>query len=159
MNTYSISIHWDESEEEFIATSKEFPYLSGIADTKEEALDILDDCIQGGLEMLAEDKDIPPQPYCMPEYSGNIRLRLPKSLHKLLAEMSEFEGVSLNQFMVTLLAMNASRTEIHHHNLHLHINNEIDTSENVRSIDVGSPVSLPTMQMPALSDRLQVAQA
>jgi hypothetical protein len=38
------------------------------------------------------------------ERSGNLRLRLPKSLHKALADRARSEGVSLNTLMLTFLA-------------------------------------------------------
>lgn len=38
------------------------------------------------------------------DYSGRFVLRLPKSLHKNLAQTAEREGVSLNFFVVTLLS-------------------------------------------------------
>lgn len=38
------------------------------------------------------------------EYSGNISLRVPKSLHKLLVDEAKKEGVSLNQLAVYLLS-------------------------------------------------------
>ena len=37
-------------------------------------------------------------------YSGNLRLRLPTSLHGRLAHEAEREGVSLNQWIVSKLA-------------------------------------------------------
>jgi predicted RNase H-like HicB family nuclease len=37
-------------------------------------------------------------------YSGNLRLRLPVSLHGRLAREAEREGVSLNQWIVSRLA-------------------------------------------------------
>ncbi len=37
------------------------------------------------------------------DYSGRITLRLPKSLHKLLAKASENESISLNQYLVSAL--------------------------------------------------------
>ena len=47
------------------------------------------------------------------EYSGRILLRMPRSLHRDLANRSRLEGVSLNQFIVIALAravgLNASR--------------------------------------------------
>lgn len=39
-------------------------------------------------------------------YSGQFKLRLPKSLHRQLAEHSRREGVSINQYCVYLLAKN-----------------------------------------------------
>jgi predicted RNase H-like HicB family nuclease len=47
--------------------------------------------------------EIPPPSY--PEtYSGKFNLRLPKSLHRRLAETAVVEGVSLNQFVMALLS-------------------------------------------------------
>lgn len=37
-------------------------------------------------------------------YSGKVNLRMPKSLHRDLARRAGEEGVSLNQFMVVVLA-------------------------------------------------------
>ncbi|MBO7094447.1 MAG: toxin-antitoxin system HicB family antitoxin, partial [Spirochaetia bacterium] len=42
------------------------------------------------------------------EYSGQFKLRMPKTLHRLLAEKSKREGISMNQYCLFLL----SRTEI-----------------------------------------------
>lgn len=38
------------------------------------------------------------------EYSGRLVLRLPRSLHKLLKQEAEIEGVSLNQYMIYKLS-------------------------------------------------------
>lgn len=45
-----------------------------------------------------------PLPSYPAEYSGKFNLRLPRSLHRRLAEGAEREGVSLNQYVVSLLA-------------------------------------------------------
>jgi antitoxin HicB len=45
-----------------------------------------------------------PLPSYPEEYSGRFNLRLPKSLHRRLAERAEDEGVSLNQLVVALLS-------------------------------------------------------
>ena len=45
-----------------------------------------------------------PLPSYPEEYSGRFNLRLPRSLHRALAEAAECEGVSLNQYVVSLLA-------------------------------------------------------
>lgn len=43
------------------------------------------------------------------EYSGNIKLRLPKSLHALLIHQSQVEGVSLNQLCLMYLSNGIGR--------------------------------------------------
>lgn len=37
-------------------------------------------------------------------YSGQFKLRIPKSLHRRLAEHAKEEGVSMNQYCVYLLS-------------------------------------------------------
>ena len=44
-----------------------------------------------------------PAPSTPVEYSGKFVVRLPKSLHRRLAESAELDGVSLNQFVIMLL--------------------------------------------------------
>ncbi len=45
-----------------------------------------------------------PKPTYPEEYSGKFNLRLPRSLHRRLAEAADREGVSLNQYAVALLS-------------------------------------------------------
>src|SRR4051812_32594784 len=45
-----------------------------------------------------------PLPSYPEEYSGKLVVRLPRSLHRKLAEEAERQGVSLNQHMVSVLA-------------------------------------------------------
>lgn len=39
------------------------------------------------------------------DYSGKLVLRIPRSLHKLLKQEAEIEGVSLNQYMLYKLSL------------------------------------------------------
>jgi len=112
INKYSTSIHWSEEDQEFVATCTEFPYLSGIGETKEEALNILNEAVEVGIEMLEEDNEPVPLPIAIPECSGQIRLRMAKSLHKSLKEQAEIEGISLNQYLNYLLTLKDKEHEI-----------------------------------------------
>ena len=47
-----------------------------------------------------------PEPVSEEEYSGQFKLRIPKSLHKSLAEHSKAEGISMNQYCLYLLTKN-----------------------------------------------------
>ena len=62
------------------------------------------DTIETAAAMFAETG----RPFPLPvrpqdQYSGRVTLRLPKSLHRALANAAEEEGVSLNQHLVTAL--------------------------------------------------------
>lgn len=56
------------------------------------------------LETVYEQGQDIPEPSYRAGYSGKFVLRLPRSLHRTLAESAEREGVSLNQYATSLLA-------------------------------------------------------
>lgn len=64
------------------------------------------------LELTLEDmleQDLPiPEPDAE-TYSGRFNVRLPKTLHRKLAKQAENEDVSLNQFVLSLLAEGIGR--------------------------------------------------
>ena len=104
---YPISIR-PLTNEEGSGYLAEFPDLPGcIADgeTVEEALHEAEDALQAWLATAKEFGDEIPQPSAATQYSGQWRLRLPKSLHAALALRANREGVSLNMLAVTLLAV------------------------------------------------------
>lgn len=104
MANYSYRVAWSKDDESYIATSPEFPGLSAFGDTATEALEELGSVIEAALEVYAEEGWTPPEPETLHRYSGQFRLRLPKSLHAGLAERAAGEGVSLNMLAVQYLA-------------------------------------------------------
>lgn len=46
------------------------------------------------------------------QYSGKLVLRIPRILHKMLKEQAEFQGVSLNQYLVFCLSESSGRFSI-----------------------------------------------
>ena len=46
------------------------------------------------------------EPDSLEDYSGQFKLRIPRSLHRSLAEHSKKEGISMNQYCVYLLSRN-----------------------------------------------------
>ena len=101
---YDFSLRWSEEDAAFLATCSSFPDLSAFGSTPEEALAEA----RVVLEMLIEeyrDEGVPlPEPHSYTPHSGQVRLRMPKSLHRSLAERAEREGVSLNTLMVSVLS-------------------------------------------------------
>lgn len=95
---------WDDGKGPYwVARIAELPHCLIHADTPEQAIreiqEVKADWIRSN---LARGLRIPePRPR---EYSGQIRLRISPSLHKLLAYRAETEGMSLNQYMATALA-------------------------------------------------------
>ncbi len=88
-----------------------FPDLPGCmtqGETLEEVAQMADDARNGWITTEYERGNDIPMPSYPEEHSGRFNLRVPKSLHRSLAEGAEREGVSLNQYVVYLLSMNHS---------------------------------------------------
>jgi antitoxin HicB len=84
-----------------------FPDLPGCltqVETVEEIGPMADEIRQLWIETAYETGLAIPDPSYPEEYSGKFNLRLPRSLHRRLAEGAERDGVSLNQHVATLLA-------------------------------------------------------
>ena len=70
-------------------------------------MEIIEDKEEGGF--VVSYPDLPGCVTCgetVEHYSGQFKLRIPRSLHRLLAEHSQREGISMNQYCVYLLSRN-----------------------------------------------------
>ncbi len=86
-----------------------YPELPGCvtcADTLEKAAANAIDAKKAWLEAAIEEGIEIAEPDSMDKYSGQFKLRIPKSLHKSLAEHSKLEGISMNQYCLYLLSRN-----------------------------------------------------
>lgn len=97
-----------EPEGGFTALIPDLPGCVSVGETEEEALRNVEEARQLWLETAYEFGDEIPLPSSEREYSGRILLRMPRSLHRRLAEEAEAEGVSLNQYIVSLLSERSS---------------------------------------------------
>lgn len=97
----------------------EFPDLPGCmadGETMEEALHEAEDALKSWLATAEEFGDDIPEPSIASKYSGQWRIRLPKSLHATLALRAKSEGVSLNMLAATILAQACGqKTNASHH--------------------------------------------
>lgn len=101
---YSMRVFWSEGDAGFIAVCPELN-VSAFGDTHEEAVRELQVAIRLTLDVYAEDGETPSPPATSPSHSGQLRVRLPRSLHARLAEEAEEEGVSLNTLIVSKLSL------------------------------------------------------
>lgn len=101
---YTIELTPDDGS--FFVRAKELEGCMSVAETKADALAMIEDAKREWLHAAIEEGLDIPLPEAMQEarYSGKFPLRLPKSLHRKLAESAEKEGVSLNQYLVSLLS-------------------------------------------------------
>lgn len=103
---YKIEIVPDTEEGGFVARLPELPGCITVGETMEEALANIGDAKRAWIEAAVEDGQSIPEPSSLDDYSGQFKLRIPKSLHRSLAEHAREEGTSMNQYCLYLLAKN-----------------------------------------------------
>ena len=104
---YAYRVIWSEEDREFVGLCAEFPGLSWLAESQEEALrgivslvrDILDDMEQAGEKI--------PAPFSLQKFSGRFQVRTTPETHRRLALQAAEAGVSLNRLI------NSKLTEHH----------------------------------------------
>ena len=110
---YKAEVVPDISEGGFAVMIPELPGCISSGETLQDAYENSIDAKREWLTAALEDNIKIPEPKDLSEYSGQFKLRLPKSLHKSLVENSRKEGVSLNQYCVYLLSKGAFGSDAH----------------------------------------------
>lgn len=113
-NKYSMSIFWSEEDDSFIALSPDFPGLSAFGGSREDAAREAGEALAAMVDSLRDGKEVLPEPRLLPRHSGQLRIRIPKSLHTRLSLEAERQGVSLNTLIAGLLEQGQVRNEMLH---------------------------------------------
>ncbi|MEX1211423.1 MAG: type II toxin-antitoxin system HicB family antitoxin [Balneolaceae bacterium] len=103
-NKFSFNVRYSPEDQGYIAVCPEFPGLSAFGESVNEAISEAEVALELFIESYNEKQKPLPQPKFKQEFSGQIRARLPKSLHSRLSDLAEEEGVSLNTLMIKLLS-------------------------------------------------------
>jgi antitoxin HicB len=88
----------------FFAEVEELQGCMTQGETYEETYNNIIEAMEGWLEVAIERGIEIPEPGSESQYSGKFTLRIPKSLHKKLAQHAKKENVSLNQYAIHLLS-------------------------------------------------------
>lgn len=95
---------WDDGEGPYwVARIAELPHCLIHGDTPEEAIAEIEEVKRDWIKSNLERGLKIPEPI-LHKHSGQIRLRIPPSLHQVLTHRAAVEGVSLNQYMTAALA-------------------------------------------------------
>ena len=106
---YKMEIIPDLDEGGYAVNWPELPGCVTCGETLEQAVRNAEDAKYTWLETAIEEGVEIPEPINLDDYSGQFKLRLPKSLHRTLSEQASAEGISMNQYCLYLLAMNSAR--------------------------------------------------
>ena len=94
---YTYRVTWSEEDEEYVALCAEFPSLSWLADTPEEALQGIRQVVADVVADLESNNESVPEPIAVKQYSGKFMIRIPPEVHRRLALEAAEAGVSLNR--------------------------------------------------------------
>ncbi len=101
---YTYRVTWSQEDGEHVGLCTEFPSLSWLAPSPEEALSgIRQLVIDVVADMRASGEKIP-EALAEKHYSGEFRVRIPPELHRALAMHAAEQGVSLNRLVSAKLA-------------------------------------------------------
>jgi len=100
---YPVTVHADP-EGGFVAEIEDLPGCMTQAESLEELFTAIQDARRAWIEAAYETGQDIPLPKELDEYKGRILVRIPRSLHRGLARAARREGVSLNQYITSLLA-------------------------------------------------------
>ena len=101
---YAYRIIWSAEDEEFVGLCSEFPSLSWLEESPEEAFSGIRRLVAEVLDDMEEIGESPLLPIADRSYSGNFMVRVPPELHRALTLRAAEEGVSLNRLVSSRLA-------------------------------------------------------
>lgn len=101
---YTYRVTWSPEDQEHVGLCTEFPSLSWLATTHEEALSGIRQLVSQVIDELQANQEPVPEPLAERNYSGEFRVRIPPELHRQLALAAAEQGVSLNRFASAKLA-------------------------------------------------------
>jgi predicted HicB family RNase H-like nuclease len=100
---YGFRVEWSEEDGEYVGLCAELPSLSWVAKSAEAALRGIRRVVKEAVrDMLASGEPVP-EPFATRRYTGELRVRLPPSLHKRLAMEAAEHNRSLNRLIVDKL--------------------------------------------------------
>ena len=103
---YRLEIVPDHDEGGFVASFPDLPGCLTCGETMESVVKNAEDAKRAWLTAALEEGIAIREPDSLEDYSGQFKLRIPKSLHRTLAEHSRREGISMNQYCLYLLSKN-----------------------------------------------------
>ena len=96
---YTYRVTWSAEDQEHVGLCAEFPSLSWLAASPEQALAGVRKLVRDVLADMAATGEQAPAPFADRSYSGRFVVRVPPEVHRSLAVAAAEEGVSLNRLV------------------------------------------------------------
>lgn len=96
---YTYRVSWSEEDQEYVALCAEFPSLSWLAKTQEQALAGMCRLVEETVSDLLANKEAVPETLSVKKYSGKFMVRVPPQVHRILDLEAHEAGISLNRLI------------------------------------------------------------
>lgn len=100
---YSILLMWSDETHAYLASIPELPEVRAAGNTMTEALQAVQAQLDAYVQSQRATGQNLPEARALSQYSGQFRLRLPRTLHASLVQEADAEGVSLNSYIQYLI--------------------------------------------------------
>jgi predicted HicB family RNase H-like nuclease len=104
VDRYTYRVTWSEDDQEYVGLCAEFPSLSWLDRTPEDALRGIRGLVTKVLSDLKRGNEAPPEPISTRQFSGKFVVRIPPEVHRMLAIEAAESGISLNRLVSSKLA-------------------------------------------------------
>jgi predicted HicB family RNase H-like nuclease len=104
VDRYTYRVTWSEEDNEYVGLCAEFPSLSWLDETPEEALKGIRSLVRKVVGDLKRSDEPVPEPISTRAYSGKFMVRVPPEVHRILAIQAAESGVSLNRLVSSKLS-------------------------------------------------------
>jgi predicted HicB family RNase H-like nuclease len=104
---YTYRVTWSAEDNEHVGLCAEFPSLSWLGKTPEDALKGIRKTVADVVVDMRKSGEDVPVALAEKRYSGEFRVRIPPEVHRSLATQAAEQGISLNRLASAKLAFTA----------------------------------------------------
>ena len=104
MDKYTYRVTWSEEDGQYVGLCAEFPSLSWLSDTQEQALAGIRNTVKQVVEDMQSTGEPVPQPLATRRYSGKFTVRVPPEVHRKLQIQAAESNVSFNRLVSAKLS-------------------------------------------------------
>lgn len=101
---YTYRVTWSEEDQEYVGLCAEFPSLSWLDSTPEDALKGVRQVVAEVVVDMEKNGEKIPEPLATKKFSGKFQVRVTADTHRALAIKAAEKNVSLNRFVSESLA-------------------------------------------------------
>ena len=103
MDKYTYRVTWSEEDNEYVGLCAEFPSVSWLAETQEQALSGVRAVVAEVVQDMKSTGEKVPSPLATRHYSGKFTVRVPPDVHRKLQIQAAEAKVSVNRLVSSKL--------------------------------------------------------